>query len=160
MDDYKTELMTGLTDAWKMAQENVKVAQQHQKVAYDRIAKKSTLKVGQRVMVHMPNEMQGKTWKFARPYHGPFRIVSLTPTNAEVKLIDEPLSAPLFVSLTRVRPCYDELPDASWKGSSPGKYAPRQQKPSASPCREDTGTAPYTGPMTRSRTAKVKQVTE
>ena len=87
------------------------------------------MSVGQRVMVHMPSELQGKTWKIARLYHGPFRIISLTPTNAEVQLIDEPHSEPLFVSLSRVRACYDELPDVSWKGSSPAKYASCSTKP-------------------------------
>ena len=155
LDDYKMELTTGLTAAWKLAQENIKLAQQRQKTTYDKSANEASLKVGQRVMVHMPSELKGDTWKFARPYHGPFRIKSLTPTNVEVQLIDEPNSAPLFVSLTRVRPCYSELPDTAWKGTSPGKYTPRtpQLKPSNQPSTA-TGAAPYTGPITRSRAAK------
>ena len=152
VDDYKTELLTGLNSAWKLAQDNIKIAQDRHKKTYDRSAKESTLKVGQRVMVHMPSELQGKTWKFARPYHGPFRIIKLTPTNAEVQLIDEPSSATIFVSLSRIRPCYDELPDSSWKGISPSKYVPC--KPVSSGCKENkVNHTPYTGPMTRSRTA-------
>ena len=80
--------------------------------------------VEQRVMVCMPTEIQGKTLKFARPFHGPFRIISLTATNAEVQLVDEPQSKSLFVSLNRVRTCYEELPDVSWKGSLLHKYTP------------------------------------
>ena len=86
---------------------------------YDRHAKERPLMVEQRVMVSMPTEIQGKTWKFARPFHGPFRIISLTPTNAEVRLVDEPQSKSLFVSLNRVR-----LPDVSWKRASLHKYTP------------------------------------
>ena len=35
---------------------------------------------------------------------------SLTPTNAEVKLIDKPDSNSIFAALNRVRFCYPELP--------------------------------------------------
>ena len=154
LDDYKTELLTALTSAWELAKSNITTAQDRQKTTFDRTAKESNLTVGQRVMVHMPSELQGRTWKFARPYHGPFRVLSLTPTNAEVQLIDEPHSDPLFVSLSRVRACYDELPDVSWKGSSPAKYASRSSKPDVQSCQPDRGgPSPYTGPMTRSRAA-------
>ena len=37
-------------------------------------------------MVYMPGDVSGKKWKIARPYHGPYRILSVTPTNAEVQL--------------------------------------------------------------------------
>ena len=37
-------------------------------------------------MVYMPSEVTGKNRKLARPYHGPYHIVAVTPTNAEVKL--------------------------------------------------------------------------
>lgn len=80
------------------------------------------MKVGQRVMVHMPSELQGKTWKLARPYNGPFRVLKVTPTNAEVCLVGEPKSDSMCVSLTRIRPCYQELLDTSWRGSIPRKY--------------------------------------
>ena len=48
------------------------------------------MKVGDRVMVHMPGSVKGKAWKLVRPYHGPYRVISVTPTNAEVRLVDEP----------------------------------------------------------------------
>ena len=157
VDDYKTELCTGLNSAWKLAQQNIENVQRHQKSSYDRHAKECPLMVGQRVMVRMPTEMQGKTWKFARPFHGPFRILSLTPTNAEVRLVDEPQSKSMFVSLNRVRTCYEELPDVSWKGSSPHKYTPTPQ--SGRPVKAGTNAGqgdavPYTGPVTRSRSDK------
>ena len=31
LEDYKTELMANLTEAWKLAKEHIKMAQQHQK---------------------------------------------------------------------------------------------------------------------------------
>ena len=131
LNDYKTELMTELNSAWTAVQECIAVTQKCQKSSYDRTAQEPKLEVGQQVMVHMPSEIQGKTWKFIRPFHGPYRILSLIPTNTEVRLVDDPKSASIFVSLDRVRKCYDELPDLSWQGH--------------------TLSTPYTGPMTRSR---------
>ncbi len=41
-------------------------------------------------MILMPGEVKGKAWKLARPFHGPYRILSLTSNNAEVVLVDRP----------------------------------------------------------------------
>ena len=38
-------------------------------------------------MTYMPGAAQGKNWKLARPFYGPYRI---TPTNAEIRLVDKP----------------------------------------------------------------------
>ena len=67
-------------------------------------------------MVYMPHSISGTAWKLARPFYGPYRVLSLTPTNAEVKLIDKPDSDSIFVALDRVRLCYPELPSKSWSG--------------------------------------------
>ena len=66
----------------------------------------------------MPSEKKGTTWKLARPFYGPYRIIDLTPTNAEGHPIDKPKDHTIFVSLNRVRLCYPELPDKSWSGKS------------------------------------------
>ena len=116
VDDYKTEMVTSLSDAWKIAQENIKVAQTKQKTQYDKKSKEPTFSVGDRVMTYMPSEVQGKNWKLARPFYGPYRILNLTPTNAEIRLVDKPTDPSIFVSLNRLRPCYSELRDVSWSG--------------------------------------------
>ena len=54
LDDYKSELVQGLTSAWDTAAECIKSAQSHQKSVYDRTAKTVNYRVGDRVMVHMP----------------------------------------------------------------------------------------------------------
>ncbi len=59
-------------------------------------------------MILMPGEVKGKAWKLARPFHGPYRILSLTPNNAEVVLVDRPKDSSIFVSLDRVRLYYPE----------------------------------------------------
>jgi hypothetical protein len=118
IDDYKTELVTSMSDAWKIARENVKVAQTKQKTQYDRKSKEPKFSVGDRVMTYMPGAVKGKNWKLARPFYGPYRILSLTPTNAEIRLVDKPNDPAIFVSLNRIRPCYSELSDKSWSGKA------------------------------------------
>ena len=98
IQDYKTELVTHLSDAWSLAQQNVTKAQLKQKKNYERSSNNPIVRVGNRVMVKMPGEV-GKSRKFASPFHGPFRVISVTPTNVEVKLVDQPSAESIFVSL-------------------------------------------------------------
>ncbi len=97
--------------------------QKHQKITYDKSARDSNLEVGQRVMVHMPSEVQGKTWKFARPFHGPFRALH--------RRMHEPKSHSIFVSLNRVRKCYGRTPSSVVARIYSTKVFPGP----ASPCR-------------------------
>ena len=115
LQDYRTELTTSLSDAWLSAKEHITHAQDKQKQQYDKHAKESPMKVGDRVMVHMPGSVKGKAWKLVRPFHGPYRVVCVTTTNAEVRLVDQPGADAiiLFVSLSRVCPCYSEMADVS-----------------------------------------------
>ena len=109
-------MVHGLSDAWKAAAQCIKVAQGHQKAVYDRSAKRLNYRIGDRVMVHMPHESTGKAAKLARPFFGPYLVLAVTPTNVEVRLVDNPDDPPIFISLNRVRPCYDEIPNISWSG--------------------------------------------
>ena len=65
-------------------------------------------------MVHMPGTVKGKAWKFARAFYGPYRVVALTSTNAEVRLVDKPEENTIFVALEWLRPCPGELKNVSW----------------------------------------------
>ena len=103
-------------------------------------------------MVHMPHEATGKTAKLARPYFGPYRVLNLTPTNAEVRLIDKPDDPSIFVSLDRVRPCYSELPNRSWSGHTSKRKRKRKSSAKTQTVKEPSPELPpYTGPITRSR---------
>ena len=95
LDDYKSELVYGLSDAWRVSKENINSAQSHQNAVYDQRAKEPGYKVGDRVMVHVPHEATGKAAKLARLFFGQYRVLSLTPTNAEVRLFDRPDDASL-----------------------------------------------------------------
>ena len=94
MEDYRTELLVNVRAARELALVNIKEAQQKQKAAYDQRSSDPQYKVGDRVMVYMPQEVSGKDRKLARPFHGPFRIINLTPTNAEVQLVEKPEEPP------------------------------------------------------------------
>ena len=71
-------------------------------------------------MIYMPSVITGKTRKLARPYYGPYRVLSVTRTNIEARLVDKPDTDLIFVAVNRVRPCYPELSDASWTGARKG----------------------------------------
>ena len=73
--------------------------------------------VGDRVMVFMPSETVGKNRKLARPYHGPYRVVHITPSNAEVRLIEHPTEPSIFVAIERLRKCYPEQTNDCWLGT-------------------------------------------
>jgi len=112
-----------------LAKQKIEQAQQAQKMQYDRHETNlEKLRVGDRVMVYMPDQVQGKMRKLARPFHGPYRILSLTPTNAEVTLVDGPCEPSIFVSLDRVRQCYPELSDVSWTGGKKRRRGRNKRK--------------------------------
>lgn len=159
IDHYKTELVTSMSDAWKIAQENIKVAQTKQKTQYDKRSKELKFAVGDRVMTYMPGAVQGKNWKLARPFYGPYRILSLTPTNAEIRLVDKPNDPPIFVSLNRIRPCYSELGDVSWSGKTKRRKQRNKTKSNANSNSEVPSTDHVVDPnpnrrVTRSMTRK------
>ena len=102
-------------------------------------------------MVHMSGQVQGKAWKYARPYFGPYEVMGITSTNAEVQLLNHPTVATIFVSLDRVRKCYEEMTDDVWMGHR--QITPRRAQPKITPAstKETVPAPPYTGSVTRSR---------
>ena len=149
-------MVASLSDAWAIAHQNIEKAQRKQKVQYDKKSSASTLKVGDRVMVFFPNQVKGKAWKLARPYFGPYRVVSLTPTNAEVQLAHDSNRKSIFVALDRIRRCYDEMSDEVWMGHGV-KPTKAKEKSSATESNDrslETPTPTYQGPITRSMSRK------
>ena len=161
--DYCSELVANLSDAWALAHQNIEKAQKKQKRQYDKRATPLKLKVGDRVMVYFPNQVKGKAWKLARPYFGPYKVLSLTPTNAEVQLMNAPNDGSIFVSLDRVRLCYEEMTDDVWAG--PSHRTPKRSQKATQPERRARGTTTRAlesealtqdrvGPVTRSMARK------
>ena len=102
----------------------------------------------------MPGDIAGKDWKLARPYHGPYCIISLTPANAEVQLIECPSDPALFVAISRLRRCYSEIPkDASWTGRNKKTKRKRRSGRSQEKSKSQTEHLPQKeGLVTRSMT--------
>ena len=100
MEDYRSEFLISLAKAQKLALENIRKAQCKQKEFYDQASENPKYQIGDRMMVYMPGDINGKDWKLARPYHGPYCIISLTPTNAEVQLVEKPSDPTLFIAIS------------------------------------------------------------
>ena len=101
-------------------------------------------------MVLMPTEAKGEKRKLAWPFHGPFRVLTVTPTNAEVRVVDDPKAASIFVALDRVRLCYPEQADVTWTGRSRRRMVTHSKEPDSS----STPSTPRVrnGPVSRSMT--------
>ena len=106
----------------------------------------------------MPGDVSGKDWKLARPYHGPYRIISLTPTNAEVQLVEKPSDPTLFIAIGRLRKCYPEIPaNVSWTGRHKKTKRKRCSGGVQERSNAQTENLPHReGPVTRSMTRAAK----
>ena len=121
IDDYKSELVFNLAEAWQSAREHIQKSQRRQKKNYDKHVKARAIRIGDRVMVLMPQEQTGKNRKLQRPYFGPYRVLETHPNGATVVPVDRPKDPSIRVNLDRVTLCYPELPNVSWTGKSKRK---------------------------------------
>ena len=99
VDIYKGEMAIKFNEAWDLAQNNIKRAQKHQKAYYDKQSKPPRFKVGDRVFVYMPAAKATKAYKFARSFHGLYRIIEQSDTGVVVSLIDKQQAEPIRVAL-------------------------------------------------------------
>ena len=60
----------------------------------------------------------GKTYKLSRPFHGPYRIVTLHDNGADVRPVDRPQDVTIRLPFARLRVCPDEIPDKSYPQKS------------------------------------------
>ena len=93
------------------ARTRIKEAQKKQKYQHDKRAKDPQMFEGDRVFVYSPAERCGKAYKFARPFKGPYRVVKMLPSGAELSLIAEPNGPTIRVALNRLRRCPKEILD-------------------------------------------------
>jgi len=68
LEDYRTQLMNGLTEAWELAKHNIGKSQQK----FDKKTQKMKYKFRDREMVYIPHEDSGKQRKLALLYYGPY----------------------------------------------------------------------------------------
>ena len=70
IQDFRSEMVMGVSRAWKLARENIERAQKYQKIQHDKHAKDPNFKLGNRVFVHMPAEKKGKPTNLLEPFTG------------------------------------------------------------------------------------------
>ena len=97
----------------------------------------------------MDAEAQGKNWKLSCPFHGPYRVLKVIPSNAEVRLVDQPADEAIFVNLDRIRPCYPEQGDKVWVGPA-GRRHKRKIANETSNAESTSPPSNRVGPVTRS----------
>lgn len=111
LNEYGIELHEKLAAAWELARKNIGQAQKRQKSFYDKQSTATPFRPGERVFLYKPAEKTGEARKLARPFHGPYRIMSMDSNTAR---IDRPEEEPLLVALARLRRCPDELGSQFW----------------------------------------------
>ena len=115
MSPVKTQKLVGLmagnlSEAWELARQCIQRAQRKQKECHDRKGRSPNFAAGERVFLFKLAEKTEHAWKFARPYHGPFRIVDLNANTAKIRRVDWPEEEAILVSLERLRRCPLEAP--------------------------------------------------
>lgn len=131
LDSYKGELVEGLSQAWADARKNVEKAQKAQKTAYDTKAKEPNFRIGERVFVYMPQEKACKAYKFARPFHGPYRVAEVLDTGLLVRPVGHPEQESIRVAVNRVRRCPAAIAEEEFwpeKKKTPRKTATKRQE--------------------------------
>ena len=130
------ELHARMAEAWELARQNITRAQKRQKTSYDRRCRPPQFREGERVFLFKPAEKTGETGKFARPFHGPFRIIELESNTVKIRRVDRPGEEPILVALDRLRRCPEELADNYWppdKTRERGTKKAATGSPTASP---------------------------
>ena len=84
IDDYKSKLLHGLSEAWKLPRSEIRKSQKKQKYQYDCRSKQRNFQAGDRVMVYVPYEQTGKNQKLSRPYFGPYQVLEVHPNGVTV----------------------------------------------------------------------------
>ena len=102
VDDYKSEIMLSLAQAWELAAKNAEKSQERMKYYYDQKARESTIKEGDLVMIYTPEVRPHHSKKLSTTFNGPFRVYKVTPTNAHIRPLDHPRAKLRTVHLNRL----------------------------------------------------------
>ena len=119
VEDYREELMLSLTSARDLAAQTIQKAQERYKRNYDKRATYTTtpMRVGNWVFVRMPQEETGPQRKLSRPWHGPFRIISISDPDVLLAKVYFPQDRTIQVHQSRVKMSPPKLPSGFyWYG--------------------------------------------
>ena len=112
VDDYKSRMLLDMSNAWKLAQENLEKAQGKQKHQHDKNTRDFKFAVRDRVFMHMPAIRSGPAYKLTRPYEGPYQVIATHLNGVELQSVQQPKAKPIRVALNRVRKCPVPLADS------------------------------------------------
>ena len=106
----REELTISLSSARELAAQSIRQAQQKYKASYDQGATATDYRVGDWILIKFPSEESGKGRKLSRPWHGPFRIVSVQQPDVTAVKVYRPQDPTLKVHQTRIAPCPEQFP--------------------------------------------------
>ena len=110
LEDYREELVVSLSSARNLAAEMIQKAQTRYKLYYDKQARGTQIRIGAWVLVHFPHEESGRNRKLSKPWHGPYRVISMNDTNLTCTKVYFPQHGELNVHQSRVCPCPPGFP--------------------------------------------------
>ena len=153
LKEYGTELAGRMTEAWELARQCIRKAQKRQKDYYDKTVKPPNFQVGDRVFLFKPADKTGPLRKFARPYHGPFRVIEMDVNTARIRRVDKPEEDTILVAVDRLRRCPSEVPDAFWPPAKPRGRKKKDTPPVRTKDDQPTSNAPTSDETTEAVTA-------
>ena len=71
------KLREKVQNCYEMVRKHMKLKQEWQKTLYDRLVRRTPLKIGDLVWLHSPAVPRGQSHKLHRPWQGPFTIVKV-----------------------------------------------------------------------------------
>ena len=107
--DYISDLRTRLSDVWQTARE--KIDQGRLKLAARRAKQVHTLniKIGDAVLYREKQGAVGRARKLLPRWTGPWNVLRVTDTNAQIQLISKPDSNPKWAHLEALKPYLDNF---------------------------------------------------
>ena len=114
VDDYREKLVFSLSNSRKCDVESIRGAQQRYKRYHDRHATPFKYRVGSWVFIRFPQLESGRQRKLSRPWHGPYRVVSVQDPDVCAAKVYFPEDGVIRVHQSRVKPCPKGFPAGSY----------------------------------------------
>lgn len=99
--------MLNLLLARKSVLENIRKSQGRYKAQYDRNSSNYQYRVGEWVLIRFPSDETGKQRKLSRPWHGPYRMITVNDTNPTAAKVYFPCEDAIKVHRARPKPCLE-----------------------------------------------------
>ncbi|KAK0401175.1 hypothetical protein QR680_015626 [Steinernema hermaphroditum] len=84
IEEFRETLFVNLRESWIAAHENAEIDRQKRKEKYDESASETTIKVGDRVLLHNEVQKPGVSRKFMLPWIGQFRVIEISDPYAVI----------------------------------------------------------------------------